>query len=72
MHDGSTVVSIILSSDKTMLAMLRGNQIAELQYLSFGNNFQENVPSFIINGLILIDLLPKCPNRPKPFTNQQA
>jgi hypothetical protein len=70
--DGSTVVPIILGSDKTMLSTLSGDKTAWPVYLSIGNLSKAKRRSVKTNGLILIGLLPKCPNRPKAHTNKFA
>ena len=72
MPDGSTVVPIILGSDKTMLSMLSGDKTAWPVYLSIGNLSKAKRQSVKTNGLILIGLLPKCPNGPKTHTNRFA
>ncbi|KAF8247204.1 hypothetical protein K440DRAFT_551858 [Wilcoxina mikolae CBS 423.85] len=59
--DGSTVVPVILGSDKTMLSTLSGNMSAWPVYFRIGNLLK-------LNGLILIGLLPRCPNSPKIHT----
>ncbi|KAF8252154.1 hypothetical protein K440DRAFT_537165 [Wilcoxina mikolae CBS 423.85] len=59
--DGFRVIPVILGSDKIMLSILSGNKSALPVYLSIGNLFKSN-------GLILIGLLPRCPNGPNIYT----
>ncbi|KAF8244994.1 hypothetical protein K440DRAFT_509457, partial [Wilcoxina mikolae CBS 423.85] len=66
--DGSTVVPVILSSDKTMLSTLSGYKSAWSVYLSIGNLSKAKRRSVKLNGLILIGLLTRCPNGPKTHT----
>ena len=72
MPDGSTVVPVILGSNKTMLSTLSGDKTAWPVYLSIGNLSKAKRQSVKTNGLILIGLLPKCPNGPKTHTNRFA
>ncbi|KAF8242189.1 hypothetical protein K440DRAFT_648408 [Wilcoxina mikolae CBS 423.85] len=66
--DGSTVVPVILGSDKTMLSILSGDKSAWPVYLSIGNLSKAKRRSVKSNGLILIGLLPRCPNGPNTHT----
>ncbi|KAF8248439.1 hypothetical protein K440DRAFT_548033 [Wilcoxina mikolae CBS 423.85] len=66
--DGSTVIPVILGSDKTMLSTLSGNKSAWPVYLSIGNLSKVKRRSVKSNGLVLIGLLPRCPNGPKTHT----
>ncbi|KAF8252846.1 hypothetical protein K440DRAFT_503906, partial [Wilcoxina mikolae CBS 423.85] len=66
--DRSTVIPVILSSDKTMLSTLSGDKYAWPVYLSIGNLSKVKRRSVKSNGLILIGLLPKCPKDPKSHT----
>ncbi|KAF8251058.1 hypothetical protein K440DRAFT_511012, partial [Wilcoxina mikolae CBS 423.85] len=68
LENGSTVVPVILGSDKTMLSTLSGDKSAWPVYLSIGNLSKAKRRSVKSNGLILIGLLPKCPNGPKTHT----
>ncbi|KAF8248601.1 hypothetical protein K440DRAFT_546982, partial [Wilcoxina mikolae CBS 423.85] len=66
--DGSTVIPVILGSDKTMHSTLSGDKSAWPVYLSIGNLSKAKRRSVKSNGLILIGLLPRCPNGPKTHT----
>ncbi|KAF8247294.1 hypothetical protein K440DRAFT_650558 [Wilcoxina mikolae CBS 423.85] len=66
--DRSTVVPVILGSDKTMLSTLSGDKSAWPVYLSIGNLSKAKRRSVKLNGLILIGLLPRCANGPKTHT----
>ncbi|KAF8241189.1 hypothetical protein K440DRAFT_507321, partial [Wilcoxina mikolae CBS 423.85] len=66
--DGSTVVLVILGSDKTMLSTLNGDKSAWPVYLSIGNLSKAKRRSVKLNGLILSGLLPRYPNGPKTHT----
>ncbi|KAF8241260.1 hypothetical protein K440DRAFT_573940 [Wilcoxina mikolae CBS 423.85] len=61
----STVVPVILGSDKTMLSTLSGDMSVWPVYLSIGNLSKAKRRSVKSNGLILIGLLPRCSNGPK-------
>ncbi|KAF8241536.1 hypothetical protein K440DRAFT_506538, partial [Wilcoxina mikolae CBS 423.85] len=65
LENGSIVVPVILGSDKTMLLTFSGNKSAWPVYLSIGNLSKVKQRSVKSNGLILIGLLPRCPNGPK-------
>ncbi|KAF8248421.1 hypothetical protein K440DRAFT_548224, partial [Wilcoxina mikolae CBS 423.85] len=64
----STVIPVILGSDKTMLSIFSGDKSAWPIYLSIGNLSKVKRRSVKSNGLILIGLLPRCPNCPKTHT----
>ncbi|KAF8248740.1 hypothetical protein K440DRAFT_505245, partial [Wilcoxina mikolae CBS 423.85] len=66
--DGSTVIPVILDSDKTMLSTLSGNKSARPVDLSIDNLSKVKRRSVKSNGLILIGLLPRCPNGSKTYT----
>ncbi|KAF8251296.1 hypothetical protein K440DRAFT_539800, partial [Wilcoxina mikolae CBS 423.85] len=66
--NGSTVVPVILCSDKTMLSILSGDKSVWPVYLSIGNLSKAKRRSVKSNGLILIGLLPRCPNGLKTHT----
>ncbi|KAF8247797.1 hypothetical protein K440DRAFT_501150, partial [Wilcoxina mikolae CBS 423.85] len=68
LENGLTVVPVILGSDKTMLSTLSGDKSAWPIYLSIGNLSKAKRQSVKSNGLILIGLLPRCPNDPKIHT----
>ena len=72
MPDGSTLVPVVLSSDKTKLSTLSGDKTAWPVYLSIGDLSKAKRRSVKTNGLILIGLLPKCPNGPKTHPNRFA
>ncbi|KAF8245054.1 hypothetical protein K440DRAFT_556748 [Wilcoxina mikolae CBS 423.85] len=55
----STVIPVILGSDKTMLSTLSGDKSAWPVYLSIRNLFKAKRRSVKSNGLILIGLLPR-------------
>jgi hypothetical protein len=55
-----------------MLCTLSGNKTAWPLYLSIGNLSKVKRQSVKTNRLILIGLLPKCPNGPKSHTNRFA
>jgi hypothetical protein len=55
-----------------MLSTLGGDKTAWPVYLSIDNLSKANRRSVKTNGLILIGLLPKCPNRPNTHTNRFA
>ncbi|KAF8241545.1 hypothetical protein K440DRAFT_569731, partial [Wilcoxina mikolae CBS 423.85] len=65
---GLTDVPVILGSDKTMLSTLSGDKSAWPVYLSISNLSKAKRRSVKSNGLILIGLLPRCPNGPKTHT----
>ncbi|KAF8248545.1 hypothetical protein K440DRAFT_547484 [Wilcoxina mikolae CBS 423.85] len=66
--DGSTVISVIFGSDKTMLSTLSGDKITWPVYLSIGNISKVKRRFVRLNGLILIGLLPRSPNCLKTHT----
>ncbi|KAF8241532.1 hypothetical protein K440DRAFT_507599, partial [Wilcoxina mikolae CBS 423.85] len=68
LENGSTVVPVILGSDKTMLSTLSGDKSAWPVYHSIANVSKAKRRSVKSNGLILIGLLPRCPNGPKTHT----
>ncbi|KAF8248252.1 hypothetical protein K440DRAFT_549019, partial [Wilcoxina mikolae CBS 423.85] len=68
LENGSTVVPVILGSDKTMLSTLSGDKSAWPVYLNIGNLSKAKQRSVKSNELILIGLLPRCPNGPKTHT----
>ncbi|KAF8252857.1 hypothetical protein K440DRAFT_506164, partial [Wilcoxina mikolae CBS 423.85] len=68
LENRSTVVPVILGSDKTMLSTLSGDKLAWPVYLSINNLSKAKRRSVKSNGLILIGLLPRCPNGPKTHT----
>ena len=72
MPDGSTVVPAILGSDKLMPSTLSGDKTDRPVYLSIGSLSKAKRQSVKTNRLILIGLLPKCPNRPKTHTKRFA
>ncbi|KAF8248735.1 hypothetical protein K440DRAFT_514219, partial [Wilcoxina mikolae CBS 423.85] len=59
------IIPVILGSDKTILSTLSGDKSAWPVYLSIGNLSKAKQRSVKSNGLILIGLLPRCPNGPK-------
>ncbi|KAF8244159.1 hypothetical protein K440DRAFT_559696 [Wilcoxina mikolae CBS 423.85] len=61
LENGSTVIPVILGSDKTILSTLSGDKSAWPVYLSIGNLSK-------LNGLILIGFLPRFPNGLKTHT----
>ncbi|KAF8254220.1 hypothetical protein K440DRAFT_531597 [Wilcoxina mikolae CBS 423.85] len=65
---GSTVVPVILGSDTTMLSILSGDKSSWPVYLSIGNLSKAKQQFVKSNRLILIGLLPRCPNGPKTHT----
>ncbi|KAF8241198.1 hypothetical protein K440DRAFT_574895, partial [Wilcoxina mikolae CBS 423.85] len=66
--DGSTVVPVILGSDKTMLSTLSGEKSVWPVYHSIGNLSKAKGQSIMSKRLILIGLLLRCLNSPKPHT----
>ncbi|KAF8241676.1 hypothetical protein K440DRAFT_568597 [Wilcoxina mikolae CBS 423.85] len=66
--DGSTVVPVILGTDKTMLSTLSGYKSVWPVYLSIGNLSKAKRRSVKSKALILIGLLPRYPNGPKTHT----
>jgi hypothetical protein len=70
--DGSTVVPVILGSDKTMISTISADKKAWPVYLSIGNLSKAKRRSVKTNGLLLIGLLPQCPTGPKTHTNRFA
>ncbi|KAF8243360.1 hypothetical protein K440DRAFT_562022, partial [Wilcoxina mikolae CBS 423.85] len=66
--DGSTVIPVILGSDKIMLSTLSGDKSAWPVYLSIGNLSKAKRQSVKLNRLILIGLLLRYPNSPKTHT----
>ncbi|KAF8253253.1 hypothetical protein K440DRAFT_508232, partial [Wilcoxina mikolae CBS 423.85] len=68
LENGSTVIPVILGSDKTMLSTLSCDKSVWPVYLSIGNLSKAKRQSVKSNGLILIRLLPRCPNGPKTHT----
>jgi hypothetical protein len=67
--DGSTVVPVILSSDKSMHTTPSGAKLASLVYLRFGTHSKVKRQSVKTNELISIGYLLKCAKRPKTHTN---
>ncbi|KAF8241379.1 hypothetical protein K440DRAFT_507772, partial [Wilcoxina mikolae CBS 423.85] len=59
--DGSIVIPVILGSDKTMLSTFSGNRTEWPVDFCIGKRSK-------LNGLILIGLVPRCPNGPKTHT----
>jgi hypothetical protein len=55
-----------------MLSTLNGDKTASPVYLSIGNLSVAKRQSVKMNRLILIGLLPNCPDRPKTLTNRFA
>ncbi|KAF8252148.1 hypothetical protein K440DRAFT_537092 [Wilcoxina mikolae CBS 423.85] len=68
LENGSTVVPVILGCDKIMLSTLSGDESVWPVYPSIGNLSKAKRRSVKSNGLILIGLLPRCPNGPKTHT----
>ncbi|KAF8251311.1 hypothetical protein K440DRAFT_539484 [Wilcoxina mikolae CBS 423.85] len=62
--DRSTVVPVILGFNKIMLSIFSGDNSAWPVYLSISNLPKVKQRSVKSNGLILIELLPRCPNGP--------
>lgn len=60
--DRSTVVSITLHNDKTILSRQRGDKTAWLVNLRIGNLSQAKRQLVKIDGFILISFLTKCAN----------
>jgi hypothetical protein len=52
-----------------MLSMLSGDKMGWPVYLSIGNHTKAKRRLVKLNGLIIISLVPKCPNGPKAHTN---
>lgn len=66
------LVPLILGSDKTMLSTMSGDKSAWPIYLTVGNLAKEKRRSTKCNGLILIGILPKCPNSPDQHAIKRA